>query len=225
MIADDQRMFSEGLHRVLSGEADMRVVGSASDGDEVLKVVGGTESDIVVMDIRMPRLDGIEAAAELMRQGYAGKIVLLSGHASSGYLSASLTAGVAGYLLKSQHPAETLGALRCAAAGAIVLAPAIFRLIESEFSISVDAARVSEELRLSDLSRRELDVLRCISRGLSNDEIAQELVLCPTTVKSHVTRLLRKLGVRDRLQAAILARNAGFRGAVAKMQMHAPAER
>lgn len=216
MLVDDQRIFTEGLRSLIQGEPDMHIVGRADNGLEALEIARETDSDIILMDVRMPRCDGIEATAELLHAGYCGRIVILTAHASAGYLSASLGAGASGYLLKSQRPEEILAALQCANLGNAVLAPKMLDLIDREFLISPEAADFDIPLDAAQLSQRELDVLTCIVRGLSNEEIAHELALKSTTVKSHVTRLLRKLGVRDRLQAALIARNAGLRGTIVK---------
>jgi DNA-binding NarL/FixJ family response regulator len=209
MIVDDQRMFIEGMRGLINDSTDMIVAAEATDGREALDLMDHIEPSVILMDIRMPRVDGIDATSEMFNRGYRGKVVILSAHGSPGYLASALNAGVSGYLVKDQSPVEVLCALRAVAAGASAMAPSVLRTFRSSFELRKELAEEAVR-RASDLSQRELEVLECISRGLSNAEIASELGLRLATVKSHTNRILRKLCVRDRLQAALMARSFGL---------------
>jgi DNA-binding NarL/FixJ family response regulator len=208
VVADDQAMVRAGLRMVLEAEADLEVVGEAADGEEAVAVVRRHDPDVVLMDIRMPRLDGIAAAKRLLELGSAARILMLTTFNEDDYLYAALRAGTSGFLLKEAPPEQLVDAVRVVAAGDALLAPAVTRRVIEEFARSAPvAARPAE---LSELTAREVEVLRLLGRGLSNAEIAAELIISDATAKTHVGRILMKLGLRDRAQAVVFAYEAGL---------------
>jgi DNA-binding NarL/FixJ family response regulator len=208
VLVDDEAMVRVGLRMVLSGEDDIEVVGEASDGAGAVDVVAETRPDVVLMDIRMPHVDGIEGSRRVLAAEPDAKVVVLTTFDEDDYVQAALRAGVSGFLLKVAPPERLIDAVRTVAAGGGLLDPAVtVRVIESFASTSPLRARRSESLDA--LTERERDVLRLIGRGLSNAEIAAELYLGETTVKTHVSNVLAKLGVRDRVQAVVAAYETG----------------
>jgi DNA-binding NarL/FixJ family response regulator len=210
LIADDHELLRDGLRGMLDAQEDMEVVGEAEDGaravDEAIKL----HPDVVIMDIRMPRLDGIEATKRLTAQGEkAPRILVLTTFDLDEYVYEALRAGAGGFMLKDAPPRQLAEAVRTVAAGESLLAPAVTkRLIERYVSRPpADAARRG---RFAELTERELEVLKLLTRGLSNVEIGKRLFLSEATVKTHVTRVLSKLGVRDRVQAVVLAYETGL---------------
>lgn len=208
LIADDQALVRGGVAMILAAQPDMDVVGLAEDGAEAVRLAADLAPDIVLMDIRMPGMDGVEATRRILRDGPpVPRVVMLTTFALDEYVHAALVAGASGFLLKETRPEALADAVRTVVAGEALLAPAVLRRLVEQHATTVDPATVA---RLSALTERELDVLRLIGTGASNDEIAQTLWVAATTVKTHVTRIFRKLDLRDRAQAIVLAYDAGL---------------
>jgi DNA-binding NarL/FixJ family response regulator len=205
LIADDQALVRTGFRKILESEPDLEVVGEAGDGGEAVEAALLLRPDVVLMDIRMPRLDGLEATRRL-----AGKtrVLVLTTFDLNEYVYEALRAGASGFLLKDAPADQLVTAIRVVAAGEALLAPSITRRLIEEFARRPPSnARPAE---LEALSPRELDVLRLVARGLSNAEIASELYVGDATVKTHVSRILQKLNLRDRVQAVVLAYESGL---------------
>jgi DNA-binding NarL/FixJ family response regulator len=205
LIADDQALVRTGFRKILESEPDLEVVGEAGDGGEAVEAALLLRPDVVLMDIRMPRLDGLEATRQL-----AGKtrVLVLTTFDLNEYVYEALRAGASGFLLKDAPADQLVTAIRVVAAGEALLAPSVTRRLIEEF-----ARRPPSNPRpaaFEALSPRELEVLRLVARGLSNAEIAGELYLGDATVKTHVSRILRKLTLRDRVQAVVLAYESGL---------------
>jgi DNA-binding NarL/FixJ family response regulator len=208
VLVDDEAMVRVGLRMVLSAEPDLEVVGEAADGGAAVAMVAETSPDVVLMDVRMPGVDGIEGARRVLAATPEVKVVVLTTFDEDEYVEAALRAGVSGFLLKVAPPERLVDAVRTVASGGGLLDPSVtVRVIES-FATAAPA-RVQRSARLDSLTERERDVLRLIGRGLSNAEIAAELFLGETTVKTHVSNVLAKLGVRDRVQAVVAAYESG----------------
>ena len=210
LIADDQALVRAGFRMILESQEDMEIVGEAEDGAEALMLARELAPDVVLMDIRMPGLDGLEATRRLLLNGHNGAHVLvLTTFDADEYVYEALKAGAAGFLLKSAPPARLVEAVRLVASGEALLAPTITRrLIEDYVRRPPPGARSPKELE--HLTDRELQVLKLIARGLSNAEIAAKLVVSEATVKTHVNRVLSKLDLRDRVQAVVLAYETGL---------------
>jgi DNA-binding NarL/FixJ family response regulator len=201
VIADDQPMMRAGFKAVLEATGDIEVVGEASNGAEAVEVATQQAPDVVLMDIRMPVMDGIEATRRLPRQ----KVLILTTFGVDDYIIAALRAGASGFLLKDAPTAKVVEAVRAVAAGDAVLSPAVTRQLLDQVGRRLPAAVSQEPEGLAQLTEREREVLRMLAAGLTNAEIAQVLVVSEATVKSHVSNLLGKLGLRDRVQAVIYA--------------------
>jgi DNA-binding NarL/FixJ family response regulator len=208
LIADDQSLVRAGFRLVLENHDDVEVVGEASNGHEAVHGTGRFRPDVVLMDIRMPELDGIAATREITGR-HPARVLVLTTYDLDEYVYDALQAGASGFLLKDTPPEQLLAGIRAVAAGEALLAPTITRRLIEEFA-RVGGARPSRPAALDDLTPRELEVLRLLARGLSNAEIAAALVLGDTTVKTHVTHVLGKLGLRDRVQAVVLAYESGL---------------
>ncbi|MBS1906338.1 MAG: response regulator transcription factor [Actinobacteria bacterium] len=207
LIADDQTLVRTGFRLILDLEQDIAVVGEAADGAECLRRVGREDPDVVLMDVRMPVLDGIEATRRLTDAGSRARVLVLTTFDLDEYVFDALRAGAAGFLLKDAPREQLVSAIRQAAAGDALLAPSITRrLIERFARPGADAQFAPFEA----LSAREREVLTLVGRGLSNAEIARELFLGDATVKTHIARMLAKLGARDRIQAIVMAYESGF---------------
>ena len=207
LIVDDQELVREGLRMMLEAEPDLRVVGEASTGGQALAQVRRLDPDVVLMDIRMPELDGIEATDRLVRGGCRARILMLTTFNLDEYVYRAMKAGASGFLLKDASREQLASAVRTVSAGQALLAPAItMRLIEDFCRGPVPGAQPGG----GRLSERELDVVRAVAQGLSNAEIAARLFLSEATVKSHVARVLAKLGLRDRVQIAVFAYEQGI---------------
>jgi DNA-binding NarL/FixJ family response regulator len=208
LVADDQQLVRAGLKLIIDGEHDMTVVGEAKDGFEAVDLSYKRAPDVVLLDIRMPGMDGLTAARKII-QATDSRILLLTTFDADEYVFEGLRAGASGFLLKDVPPEQLCWAVRNIAAGNALIDPAVTRRLILRFAA---AARVTGETpeQLRELTARELDVLRLIARGRSNAEIAKELVVEESTVKSHVGRVLFKLGLRDRVQAVVLAYESGF---------------
>ncbi len=210
LLADDQALVRGGFSSILAGQPDMEVVGEAADGHEAVELALATRPDVVVMDIRMPRLDGIAATRLLLgRHASPAKVLMLTTFNQEAYVYDALRAGASGFLLKSAPPRELAGAIRTVAAGDALLAPEITRAMIQDYVQRPRPGSARPEV-LSVLTPRELEVLGLIARGRSNNEIAGELFLSEPTVKTHVTRILAKLQLRDRVHAVVLAYECGL---------------
>lgn len=209
LIADDEELVRTGLQMIIEGEDDLSVIGEAKDGEEAVRMVLELEPDVVLMDIRMPGLDGLEATRRLLRNGETARVVLLTTFDLDEYVYEALRVGASGFLLKDAPAAQLVTAIRAAAAGDALLAPSITRRLIDDFTRRSPRSSPPD---LQTLTPREVDVLRCLARGLSNAEIAEELFVSEATIKTHVARILMKLGVRDRVQAVIAAYESGLVG-------------
>ncbi len=208
LIADDQRLVRAGFRVILDSEPDIRVVGEAADGVEAVSLARALAPDVVLMDIRMPQLDGLSAARQLLASGDS-RILILTTFDADEYVYETLRMGASGFLLKDAPPDQMIGAVRSAAAGNALIDPAVTRRLIRRFAHAVRPASLQPP-HLKDLTARELDVLRLVARGLSNAEIAADLVVEESTVKTHVSRILLKLRLRDRVQAVVIAYESGF---------------
>jgi DNA-binding NarL/FixJ family response regulator len=205
VIADDQPLMRAGFRAVLEATGDIEVVAEAGDGEEAVAAARRHRPDVVLMDIRMPGLDGIEATRRLPGQ----RVLILTTFGLDDYIIAALRAGASGFLLKDAPTEQVVDAVRAVAAGDAVLSPAVTRRLLDQVGRRLPAA-VSREDSLAALTEREHEVLRMLAAGLSNNEIAQALVVSDATVKGHVSSLLGKLGLRDRVQAVIFAYETGL---------------
>ncbi|MHA6792467.1 response regulator transcription factor [Pseudonocardia bannensis] len=208
VVADDQAAIRTGLVMILDAAPDIEVVGEAGDGAQAVRMADTLRPDLVLMDIRMPGVDGIEATRRLMEADRC-QVLVLTTFDLDDYVDSALAAGAAGFLLKSVDAPRLLDAVRTVARGDGVLAPEITRRVISRFAAARTAPRAAVP-GLDELTPRETDVLACLGRGLSNAEIAAELVISEATTKTHVSRVLAKLGLRSRTQAAIAAQDAGL---------------
>ncbi|MFD7447634.1 response regulator [Kitasatospora sp. NPDC059827] len=210
LLADDEELVRAGLRAVLEAQGDLRVVGEAGDGAEAVVLARALRPRVVLMDVRMPVMDGLAATRELLRPGRPGelppRILVVTTFENDDYVYQALRAGADGFLLKRSRPAEIVHAVRLAAAGESLLFPAAIRRLAAGHGNP--AARAAMDRAA--LTGREAEVLRMMARGLSNGEIAEQLVLGVQTVKTHVSSVLAKLGARDRTQAVIAAYESGF---------------
>jgi DNA-binding NarL/FixJ family response regulator len=210
LIADDQSMVRAGFRMLLSGEDDIDVVAEASTGLEAVAKAGRFEPTVILMDIRMPELDGLQATRRILEADGSARILILTTFGLDEYVYEALGAGASGFVLKDDPPEQLIAAIRIVAAGDALLSPAITKRVIKQFART---ARPAPPKELDDLTAREQDILRLIAGGLSNQEIAKELYISETTVKTHVTHILAKLGLRDRVQAVVLAYQSGVIGA------------
>jgi DNA-binding NarL/FixJ family response regulator len=209
LLVDDQALVRGGFRMILRPEPDIEVVGEAGDGEQAIALTRREHPDIVLMDIRMPVLDGVEATRRLVAGGSPARILVLTTFDLDEYVHAAVRAGASGFLLKDVTPAKLLEAIRIVAAGDALLAPSVTRRLLERFASTLPQRDRSSEA-LASLTARETEVLRLLAGGLSNAEIAASLVLSEATVKTHISSLLRKLGLRDRVQAVILAYETGL---------------
>jgi DNA-binding NarL/FixJ family response regulator len=210
LIADDQELVRAGFAMILTAQPDIAVIGEAGDGAEAIRVARATSPDVVLMDIRMPNVDGIEATTAICRDTRA-KVLVLTTFDLDEYVYDALRAGASGFLLKDMRRNELVEAVRVVAAGEALLAPAVTRrLIADVVARGRPQARQATGARLASLTVRETDTLRQVARGLSNAEIAAQLYVTEHTVKTHVSSVLAKLGLRDRVQAVVLAYESGL---------------
>jgi DNA-binding NarL/FixJ family response regulator len=203
LLADDEDMVRSGFRLVLVREPDIQVVGEAVDGAQAVAEVERVQPDVVLMDVRMPVMDGIEATRRIVAGSTAARVIVLTTFDEDAYVYGALRAGASGFLLKYAPADDLVHAIRVVAGGDAMLAPSVTRREIERFARRAPDA--SAAARIASLSPREREVLRLVARGLTNGEIAQELVVSPATVKTHVARLLEKLEVRDRVQATALA--------------------
>jgi DNA-binding NarL/FixJ family response regulator len=208
LIADDQELVRTGFRVILNAEPDLDVVGEAKDGREAIDAVRSLGPDVVLMDIRMPNLDGIEATRRIAAEKSSPRILILTTFDLDEYVYDALRAGASGFLLKDAGADELIHAIRVVAAGEALLAPSITRRLIEDFARR--PPQREQPAALADLTPRELEVLRLLARGLSNADMARELVLGDATVKTHVARIFAKLDLHDRAQAVVLAYESGL---------------
>ncbi|MFC5143918.1 response regulator [Streptomyces aureoversilis] len=214
IIVDDQAMVRAGFAALLAAQPDIDVVGDAADGRRGVELGRSAHPDVVLMDVRMPEMDGLEAARQLLDPPpgvhHRPKVLMLTTFDVDDYVYEALRAGASGFLLKDAPPADLISAVRVVAAGEALLAPSVTRRLIADFAKQRPARRKGPSLRLKGLTPRETEVLELIARGLSNQEIAASLVLAEQTVKTHIGRVLAKLDLRDRAQAVIFAYESGL---------------
>ena len=218
LIADDQALVRGGFHSILAGQDDIEVVGEAEDGNAAVELTERLRPDVVLMDIRMPGIDGIEATRRIAARGLVTRVLVLTTFDVDDYVYEAMKAGASGFLLKTAPPRQLSDAVRTVAAGDALLAPSITRRLVEQF-VRRPPPGASVPPGLEELTERELEVLKLLARAMSNAEIAAELVVSEATVKSHVNRILSKLSLRDRTQAVVLAYEAGL---VEPGSQHAP---
>jgi DNA-binding NarL/FixJ family response regulator len=209
VIADDQALVRGGFRMILDAREDIDVTGEAADGAEAIALVAEHDPDVVLMDVRMPNVDGIEATRQIVASGSTARIIILTTHDVDEYVFAALRAGASGFLLKDVRPPDLVEAIRVVARGDALLAASVTRRLLDRFAavLPADAAKPAD---LDELTDRELEVLRLVALALSNAEIAGRLVLTEATVKTHVSSVLRKLDLRDRVQAVVYAYDVGL---------------
>ncbi|MER6129956.1 response regulator transcription factor [Streptomyces sp. NPDC001795] len=207
LLVDDEPLLRMAFSMVLEAQSDMEAVGEAGDGAQAVRLTRELRPDVVLMDVRMPGTDGIEATERIVAQCPASKVLILTTFDLDEYAFAGLRAGASGFLLKNALPEELLAAIRCVAAGDAVVAPRITRLLLENFAhqLPSQATGAREDQRLARITTREREVLTQVGRGLSNAEIAETLHLAEATVKTHLSRILVKLELRDRVQAVVFA--------------------
>ena len=210
LIADDQALVRVGLRKILEAEPETTVVGEAADGEDAVAAVLRLRPDVVLMDIRMPVLDGIEATRRITASQPATHVLILTTFGLDGYVYDALRAGASGFMLKDAPPEEIAAAVRIVAGGEALLAPAVTRTVIEEFARREPARASSPPTALSELTSREREVLDLLARGLSNPEICRRLVISEATAKTHVARIFQKLGLRDRVQVVIYAYENGL---------------
>ena len=209
VVVDDQRLVRRGFELILQAEDDIDVIGEADDGSEAVSLVTRLQPDVVLMDVRMPKLDGIAATQQIMAaMDPAPRVLVLTTFDLDEYVYSALRAGASGFLLKDAPPEQLVEAIRVVAAGDALLSPSVTKRLIEDYIARPEPSRAAPEL--DELTEREVDVLRLIARGLSNGEIAEALFVAETTVKTHVGRVLMKLGVRDRVQAVVAAYESGL---------------
>ncbi len=211
LLVDDEGLVRSGFRALLESEDDIEVVGEAANGAQAVELARSTRPDVVLMDIRMPNVDGIQATRQIAQTGGLEhvRILILTTYDTDAYVFEGLEAGASGFLLKDAGPAELLHAIRVIAAGEALLAPRITRRLISQFTAERVATQVAED-RLAVLTRREREVLALVGEGLSNDDIGAELFLSPATARTHVSRAMAKLGARDRAQLVVIAYQTGL---------------
>ena len=212
LLVDDQPLLRTGFRMILSAESDLAVVGEAGDGASAVELARRLQPDVVLMDIRMPVMDGIQATRALAGPGVEEpmKVLILTTFGLDEYVVESLRAGASGFLLKDAPPEDLVEAIRIVAAGEALLAPSVTRRLLDRVASRLPRANEDTIPALAELTERELEVFKLLARGLSNAEIAEKLVVSETTVKTHVSRVLAKLELRDRVQAVILAYETGL---------------
>ena len=207
LVADDQSMVRAGFRMLLAGEQDIAVVAEASNGLEAVEKAGRFEPTVVLMDIRMPEVDGLEATRRILGADNGARVLILTTFDLDEYVYDALAAGASGFVLKDDPPEQLIAAIRTVAAGDALLSPAITKRVIKQFA---RIPRPAPPKEFDDLTTREQEVFRLIANGFSNPEIARELYISETTVKTHVTHILQKLNLRDRVQAVVLAHQTGL---------------
>jgi len=209
LIADDQALVRSGFRLIIDARDDLEVVGEAEDGAEAVRLAAELDPDVILLDIRMPNVDGIEATRAIVASGSRARVLVLTTFDLDEYVYGAIRAGASGFLLKDVRPPDLIDAIRLVAGGNALLGPTVTQRLLARFAEG-DAETGDSAAVLESLTDRERVTLRLLSEGLSNAEIAAELVVSETTVKTHVSNLLRKLGVRDRVQAVIVAYQSGL---------------
>jgi DNA-binding NarL/FixJ family response regulator len=207
LVADDQSMVRAGFRMLMSGEPDIEVVAEASTGLEAVATAERLHPTVVLMDVRMPLLDGLEATRRILAADKAARVLILTTFDLDEYVYEALRAGASGFVLKDDPPEQLLAAIRIVAGGEALLSPAITKRVIEKFT---RIAHPQPPKELDELTEREVDVFRLIARGLSNAEIGERLYISDATVKTHITHILQKLGLRDRVQAVVLAHETGL---------------
>ena len=206
LVADDQSMVRAGFRMLLGGEEEIEVVAEAANGLEAVEKADRFDPDVILMDIRMPELDGLEATRRILASDKPARVLILTTFDLDEYVYEALRAGASGFVLKDDPPEQLISAIHTVAAGDALLSPTVTKRVIEQFS---RVQRPTPPKELDELSERERDVFLLMARGLSNAEIGQELFISETTVKTHVTHILSKLGLRDRVQAVVLAYRTG----------------
>jgi DNA-binding NarL/FixJ family response regulator len=210
LLADDQELMRMGFRMVMDTQPDLEIVGEASNGAEAVQVTRTLAPDVVLMDVRMPELDGVEATRQIVDSQSSARIIILTTFDLDEYVYAALRAGASGFLLKDAPPGDLLSAIRAVASGDAVVAPSVTRRLLSSYAHRLPAPGTAEDERMELLTAREREVLLEVAASLSNAEIAERLVLSEATVKSHVGRILAKLDLRDRVQIVVFAYETGL---------------
>ena len=210
VLADDQALVRSGFRMILDARPDLEVVGEAGDGAEAAALVERLRPDVVLMDVRMPGVDGLEATRRIVAARSPARIIVLTTYDADEYVFGALRAGASGFMLKDVRPADLVEAIRVIARGDALLAPSVTRRLLDRFADALPGPDAAPPPDLAELTECELEVLRLVALALSNAEIAARLVLTEATVKTHVSSILRKLGLRDRVQAVVLAYNVGL---------------
>jgi DNA-binding NarL/FixJ family response regulator len=210
LLCDDQALVRSGFRMILDQRPGIEVVGEAEDGLQAIALAERRSPDVILMDVRMPNLDGIEATRRLVAAGSPARVLILTTYDLDEHVYDAIRAGASGFLLKDARPAQLVEAIEIVAAGDALLAPAVTRRLFDRFAEGVPIGPRQLPPALQSLTERELEVLRLVATGMSNAELADRLFLSETTVKSHVSSVLRKLGLRDRVQAVVLAYEAGL---------------
>jgi DNA-binding NarL/FixJ family response regulator len=210
LLVDDQPMLRMGYRMILDAQPDLSVVGEAENGFEAVELTARVSPDVVLMDVRMPGLDGVEATERIVASGSPSRIIILTTFDLDEYAYGALRAGASGFLLKDAPPPDMLSAIRAVATGDAVVAPSVTRRLLSEFARHLPVHDQPSDARIESLTPRERELLVEVARGLSNAEIAERLVLSEATVKTHIGRILAKLGLRDRVQIVVFAYETGL---------------
>jgi DNA-binding NarL/FixJ family response regulator len=210
LLADDQAMVRAGFRMIIESEPDLCVVGEAADGQEAVEAVPRCRPDVVLMDVRMPRMDGLEATARISALPDPPRVLMLTTFGAEDYVYSALRAGASGFLLKDAPAEQLIEAIRVIDRGDALLAPSVTRMLIADVARRPAADRSSAARGLEELTDRELEVMRLLARGMSNAEIAEALYLGEATVKTHVGRVLAKLDLRDRVQAVVVAYESGL---------------
>jgi DNA-binding NarL/FixJ family response regulator len=210
LLADDQALVRSGFRMILDEREGIDVVGEAENGAQAIQLARALRPDVILMDVRMPDVDGVEATRQLVSGGTDARIVILTTFDLDEYVYAAIRAGASGFLLKDVRPSELVDAIRVVAAGDALLAPSVTRRLLDRFATALPDDDEPPPPSLDALTERELEVLKLLARGLSNTELAQQLFLSETTVKTHVSSVFRKLRLRDRAQAVVLAYELGL---------------
>ncbi len=209
VIADDQALVRSGFRMILDARPDLEVVGEASGGAEAIRLVRALQPDVVLMDVRMPGVDGLEATRQIIASGSPSRVIVLTTYDVDDSVFAALRAGASAFMLKDVRPGELVEGIRVVARGDALLAPSVTRRLLERFADALPAPGPAA-IDLGELTEREIEVLRLVALAMSNAEIAQQLVISEATVKTHVSSVLRKLGLRDRVQAVVVAYEVGL---------------
>ena len=210
LLCDDQALVRSGFRMILDARDDLEVVGEAEDGLQAIALTRKLDPDVILMDVRMPKLDGVEATRRIVAAGSRARVLILTTFDLDEYVYEAIRAGASGFLLKDVQPTQLVDAIRVVAAGEALLAPTVTRRLLDRFADTLPDGDKPPPPGLDSLTERELEVLKLLAQGFSNAELAERLFLSETTVKSHISSVLRKLHLRDRVQAVVLAYEAGL---------------